>query len=195
MSAVANGDRAASPRNRMEANDLRIIRRQTRLIVRRVHANKEDAQDFEQEVCCRWLASPATFDATKGSREAYLATFTAKTLLQKLRHRFTQKRDRRRCRSLNIRGDEGSSSDVADFEDARRPQLGRCDLDLKLDLEVVLRGLPPEQRELAELLMIYSPAEVAARRNMQLSSLQRRIAKLGRALQKCGLKKYWQKSA
>jgi DNA-directed RNA polymerase specialized sigma24 family protein len=195
MSTIGTNRRHAMERakNHLDANDLNVIKQQALLMAKRTHGSKYEAEEYEQEVCFRWLVAPATFDASKGSREAYVKTFARRTIGKFVRNQFAQKRDLRRCVSLNnpVSVDGKQSSELA----GRIVDPCSDDMDIHIDLAVALANLPAELRELAECLMHKSPTEVAAERNMAISSLQRQREQLRRALRRMGLKDSWRNSA
>ena len=161
----------------------------------------DDRKDLEQEMSLDLLVRLPDFDPER----ACLSTFSARVVERKvatiIRHRKRKKRDYR-CEvySLDapIAGVEGCSTrhDMISQGDCDlrvgrygRPEIER--LDLRIDISLVLAGLPPELRALAERLRERSITEVAREMGVSRSTLyETGIARLREIFLDKGLDEY-----
>ena len=163
----------------------------------------QDVEDLAQELTLRLFQRHPALDPGDPRHQAFATAVVDQCVANLLRDRRARKRDVRGVGSLDApaaAGDDGRPTPAATISrherDARLGVSPREEGDLaqlKLDVESVLAGLPPDLRDLAERLKGQSVAEIVRDLGVARSSLYPNIRRLRRRFENCGLKDYLQK--
>ena len=151
-----------------------LIHHKARQLVGNAGYTEDDVEELEQEMRLDLLKRLPKFDPSKATYNTFVSRLVERKISNLIRHRTQEIRDYRceKC-SLNDTVETGDSNNkkvkrmetiTQDEHDLRsgkyrRPAAER--LDLQLDISMVLSKLPPELRELAELLKSMSITEAA----------------------------------
>ncbi|MFO8013369.1 MAG: sigma-70 family RNA polymerase sigma factor, partial [Phycisphaerae bacterium] len=179
------------------------IHHKARQLIGKAGYTEEDVEDIEQDLTLDLLDRLPRFDPTKSTRNTFVARCIDHKVSQLLRHRQTEMRDyQREACSLNdeVEVDEEElaerhSTISQDEHDLRigkytRPAGERADL--QLDVVAVLADLPPELREVAEMLTTMPIAEVARKLGVPRSTLyETHLAQLRETFEAKGLGGYF----
>ena len=148
-----------------------LIRYKARVLARSGGFSSSDQPDIEQELAIHLMAKSASFDPSR----AQLATFASRLIETKARSLRRavrmQKRDYRKCVSLDAPISAGaekptSLSELVDIASGRRHtgQREQCESELyqlKLDVAAATKDLDPSLRDMAALLSHVSPFAAA----------------------------------
>ena len=170
-------------------------------LIGRYGLTPDDREDLEQEMALDLLLRLPKFDPERACLNTFIARVVERRVSTIIRHRTAAKRD---CRSHvcsldePIPGVEGCSTrhDMISQGDCdlRVGRYGRSEverLDLRIDVSLVLAGLPPELRALAERLCTHSVTEIARELGVPRSTLyETGIARLRKAFEDKGLDEY-----
>lgn len=148
-----------------------LIECKARSLVGKAGYKPDDIKDIEQDLIQDLLERLPKFDPAKASINTFADRVVGRRICNLLRDRQAAVRDwRREAFSLDeeIETEEGSTTRLEFFSQDKVDLLTeRCDrreverAHLQLDLEAALAGLTPELRQIAEMLMTQSVAEVA----------------------------------
>lgn len=169
-----------------------------RKAARSCELNREDRQDFEQELQQHLLDRLRLFDAERASRRTFIARIAANKALNMIEHRHAKMRNPNQVVSLDdpldpSDVDSGTYGDVlaADRVVGGRPDSGsECERKvlLRIELETALNDLPPELRALCDLIGEgESVTEMAQRLGIHRDTVDRRRAKIREILRARGL--------
>jgi DNA-directed RNA polymerase specialized sigma24 family protein len=163
-----------------------LIRRKSRQLARRAGMTEQDRDDIQQHLLVHLLEHLPGIGARRAYPEAVVLTVLFRWAANFLRARRAAKRDHRRTRPL------GGSGDVPVGGDRRSPAARGDDelADLAADVADVLADLPPEERELAELLMGQSKAGAARALGVPRTTLYAAIGRLRARFERAGLRAY-----
>jgi RNA polymerase sigma-70 factor (ECF subfamily) len=179
------------------------IHHKARQLVGQAGYTEDDIEDIEQDLTLDLLERLPKFDPAKATLNTFVARCIDHKVSQLLRHRQTEMRDHQReaC-SLNDEVEVGEeelaerhttiSQDEHDLRIGKhnRPAAERADL--QLDVAAVLADLPPELREVAEMLTTMPVAEVARTLGIPRSTLyETHLARLRVTFEAKGLGGYF----
>jgi len=144
-----------------------LIRRKARRLARRRDFLRADEEDVAQVLTARVLARLPGFDPAAIGLDAFLRRVVNQGASVLIRDRHASKRHDPGAASLDHAGPGGRAAGVPDGRraahrgTARRPAQDQADL--AADVGAFLRGLPPEERALAEALLREGAVAAAAR--------------------------------
>lgn len=158
-----------------------LIRYKARQLIGRYGFAQDDHEDLKQEMTVDLLLRLPKFDA----RKAKLNTFVARVIDHKIstiiRHRMQEKRDYRRASSLDepIEDENGSSVTRGemvsqDDHDLYAGKYSRAEserTEMRAVISFTISDLPPELRQLAELLLTCSITQAAEELGVSRSTL------------------------
>jgi RNA polymerase sigma-70 factor (ECF subfamily) len=159
-----------------------LIHHKARQLVGKAGYTQNDVEDIEQDLIQDLLERMPKFDPARATLNTFADRVIGSRVCNLLRHRQTEMRDcRREAFSLNeeIETEDGPmerhetvSQDEIDLRTDRytRPAAERDHF--KMDLKAVIAGLPPELREVADMLRSSSVAEVARALNIPRRTLR-----------------------
>ena len=133
--------------------------------------NLSDCDDIEQDLIVRLLESWPNFDPVKSSAKTFIATVVRNRVSNLIRRRQLERRTFVDSNALPV-------EEVPSHEH---------DVDLQCDVAAVLARLPPEDRDLAERLMIRSIREIAAEDDATVASVRKRVERLRSVFEAAGL--------
>lgn len=157
--------------DRLNKYTMTLVQRKARQLVGKAGYTWDDIADIEQDLIRDLLERLPKYDPSKATINTFADRVVGRRICNLLRHRQTEMRDHRReAFSLNeeIETEAGSveiietvSQDEIDLRTGRynRPAAERAHLEI--DLNVVLIGLPPDLRRVADMLRTQSVTEVA----------------------------------
>ena len=179
------------------------IHHKARQLIGKAGYTEDDLEDIEQDLTLDLLARLPRFDPAKAALNTFVARCVDHKVSQLLRHRQTERRDHRReaC-SLHDEIDVGEeepqqrlsaiSQDEHDLRTGKYSRPAGERADLQLDVATVLADLPPELREIAEMLVTMSVAEVARKMGIPYSTFyETHLAKLRETFKAKGLGDYF----
>ena len=179
----------------------RTIRHKARQLVGKAGFKKHDIKDLEQEMTLDLLSRLPKFDPDKAAQSTFVARVIERKISKLIRHRRQEMRDHRRetC-SLNevVENGDGETTeractidqDEADMHAGRRSRTREDEAHLRLDVSLVLSGLPEDLREVAEHLMSETVTEAAKSLGMPRTTLYGAIGRLRRIFEDAGLREY-----
>ncbi len=148
-----------------------LIECKARQLVGKAGLTQDDIKDIEQELTRDLHERLPKFEPAKASLHTFADRVVGRRICNLLRDRQAEKRDwRREAFSLNaeIETDEGAtarhefiSQDEVDLRTGRYDRTAAERAQRTMDVAAVLDGLTPELREVADMLMTQSVAEVA----------------------------------
>jgi RNA polymerase sigma-70 factor (ECF subfamily) len=184
----------------LEPRTQSLIRSKIRKLIARAPFVRQFREDLEQDVFLTVHQRTRRIHLKPGERLAYIATLIDNRLIDFLRRAYAEKRDYRRLGSLHvlISEDDGVFLELGQTlaEQAHHGRLRRQTrtqrevIELRHDVATVLRRLPPDLRELAELLSMKSLAEIARDCGIPRTTLQGRVHKLRRIFERANLHEY-----
>jgi RNA polymerase sigma factor (sigma-70 family) len=138
-----------------------IWRKATRL-ASRPGFTRADRDDLAQELALWLWMALRRFDPARGSETAFISTILKRAGNSLLRRCSCRKRGRllRHCSILNRELNDDCKTELNTKDEAERA------IDLRHDVRVVIKQLPPHLRTLAEQLQAYSITEIARQRNI-----------------------------
>lgn len=145
-----------------------------RKIARSCELDSEDRRDSEQELRQHLFDRLRLFDAERASRRTFIARVAENKALNMIKHRQAKMRNPNKVVSLDDPQDP-SDADSRTYSEVigaggvvtgRQDAIWECErkILLRIDLETDLNSLPPELRELCELLGEGIPVQEIARR-------------------------------
>ena len=162
---------------------LDLIRRRAKRLAKRIAFADLEVADLEQVLTLRLLVALDRFDLSKGRVDAFVTSVLSRLVAFLIRQRSAQKRHPRRQQSL----DNAVNASVFNLSlDDVSENLINLNIDLAEDLEL----LSPDQRNLAERLRTQSLSQIARDMKVPRSSLQRRLERIRRRFEDCGLAIY-----
>lgn len=141
---------------------------------------RDDRHDLTQVLRLAVVKSLVRFDPAKGRLAAFLDAVIGRAFLSAMRDRFARRRDPRRVRSLD-RLIDAAGSPPPDHRRPAPPDHRRA-VELRLDVADAVAGLGPEDRALAEQLMIRRPADAARALGLSWADYLARLRRLRKAL-------------
>ena len=190
--------------NRYEGIDefaVRSIRSKARELVGQYGYTRSDIKDLEQELVLDLLKRLPKYDPKRAQRNTFINRIINHKVATIIESKKAAKRDYRRS--------GGSlSEDYEDSEGRITPRLERVDsrscrqrmgwsvepsieqMDLKIDLDQVVAGLPPELRELCERLKFQTVAEIFQETGAPRSTIYDRMKRIRAVFEDRGLKEY-----
>lgn len=170
-------------RSHLDSYARNLIRIKARQLVGKAGFTADSIEDLEQEMTLDLLQRLPRFDSNKAAHTTFVARVIDRKISNLIRHRTAELRDfRRESGSLNdeVRNGSGETDERAqtlsrtdnhrDPGRHHRPQ--NEDAGLRLDFSVVLDRLPPDLRQLAELLTTCSISEAARKLGVPRSTLR-----------------------
>lgn len=169
-----------------------IIHRKVDILVGRAGFTDADRRSLQQDLTIRLIQSLRRFDPNKANRKSFSTTVVERSVAKILRFQRAEKRNCRHVQSLNARipsrdgiVELGETIGTAEY-DARRCYATSCpnrQADLEHDIAAVIAGLPPELRELAELLKTKSIRQAAQEMNVSRQYLATLVDELREAFE------------
>ena len=171
---------------------VRIAKSAARRAIGRHGFTESDLPDLEQELVCAGLKALERHDPERGNGSGLIAAAVKSRLNSILISRYAQKRDWRKCSSLNAeipgRSEDEDASSLIELlpsggnfglpdKEGRNPswkQL-RC-----RDVNTAIGYLPPELQEICEDLKTMTSYEIMAERNLTHAQFYNRLAKIRR---------------
>ena len=177
------------------------IRHKARRLVGTAGFKKHDIKDIEQELTLDLLARLPKFDPDKATHKTFVARIIERKISTLIRYRTQERRDfRRESFSLNdhIKDPGGEAveractigQDEAEIRIDRRHRSREEDAQLRVDVSLVLSGLPTDLRELAGLLKTQTITEAAQSLGIPRSTLYGSRDRLRRIFENAGLQDY-----
>jgi RNA polymerase sigma-70 factor (ECF subfamily) len=172
---------------------LETVHHKARQLVGKAGYTKDDLDDIKQDLLVDLLERLQRFDSAKATYNMFVACVVDRKISNMLRDHQAEKRDRRRedC-SLNDEIDDGDevpvqrlatmSQDKYDIRTGRSPWSAEEREHLRLDIETVLAGLPPDLRRAAELLQTLPTAQVAREMGVARATFYHKYLKRLRAV-------------
>ena len=177
-----------------------LIRKKARQLVNRNGFTDSDREDIEQELTLKLLKKSGAFDSSQAHWNVFVTMIIERGTASLVRDKQAQKRDHRRVCSLNvvIAKKDKKMIELGDIigsheQDARLGRKQRSDFDqaqLLQDMNEVLSNLPPELRELAEVMKTDSIAEISRDTGVPRTSLNYRVRQLRQRFEEAGLAEY-----
>ena len=177
------------------------IRHKARQIVGKAGFRKDDIKDIEQEMTLDLLSRMPKFNPNKAAQNTFVARVIERKISNLIRHRKREMRDfRSESFSLNDRIEDPESEtveractigqDEADIRIGRRRRAHEEEAHLRVDVSLVLSGLPSDLRELAELLKTQTITEAAQSLGIPRSTLYGSRDRLRCIFENAGLRGY-----
>ena len=177
-----------------------LIYHKARQLVGTAGFTKDDVEDLEQEMRLDLLERLPKFDANKATYNTFVSRLVERKISNLIRHRTQEMRDFR-CEEGSIHdvvesGDSGDekverietvTQDEQDFRLGKHVRSTEERRDLKLDISLVLSKLPPDLRELAELLQGMSITDVAHELGIARPTVYDRLKRLRQAFEELGI--------
>jgi RNA polymerase sigma factor (sigma-70 family) len=148
-----------------------LVRRTAADLVKSRDFNLSDRDDIEQDLIVRLLESWPQFDPAKGSAKTFISTVVRNTVSNLIRRRQRELRTFVNSDALPVVEDSSHEDGV----------------DLKCDVETVLARLPPEDRDLAERLMVSSVRRIAEEDDESIANVRKRVERLRKVFEAAGL--------
>ncbi len=178
-----------------------LIRCKARQLVGRAGFTWDDVEDLEQEMTLDLLSRLPKFDPEKAAHTTFVARIVERKISNLFRDRRREKRDyRREFGSLNdhIQDGEGETieraytidQDDVDIRMGHRHRSREEEAHLRLDVSLVMSGLPEDLREIAEVLMKTTITEAAKSLGMPRSTLYGAVGRLRPFFENAGLGDY-----
>ena len=178
-----------------------VIRCKARQLVGKAGFRKHDIEDIEQEMTLDLLSRLPKFDPDKAAHSTFVARVIERKISKLIRHRRQEMRDyRREACSLNelvMNGDGETTEractvdqDEADIHAGRRSRTREDEAHLRLDVSLVLSGLPDDLRAVAEHLMTETVTEAAKSLGVPRTTLYGAIGRLRQIFEDEGLREY-----
>ena len=164
-----------------------LIKNKARTLVGKAGFRASDLEDLEQELALDLFARLPKFNPERARRTTFMAMVVDHKLSALLDERHAQCRDWRLCReSLDECAEcEGGVSRADTLADASVPT--RDDLALGIDLQRALETLPPDLRELWDLLLDSNINRVARQAGISRATIYAKRERLGQALRDAGM--------
>lgn len=167
----------------------RLIRRKAQQLVGRSQFTAADRADIEQDLQMLVWRRRRSFDPARGHWNAFVTTVVERGIATLLEARRRQKREHaQRIVSLNIhvRGEDDEQVELsrqiaAEHKSAltgRRPRSDQECVQAAHDVGAVLAALPPDLRELAELLKTQTFSEITRNLHVSRSTLMDKVYRL-----------------
>ena len=192
---------ASQKRQGLSDSAAKTIRHKARQLVDTAGFKRHDLKDIEQELRLDLLQRLPKFNPNKATHETFVARLIERKISKLIRYRTQEKRDfRRESFSLNDRIDDPESEsieristvgqDEADIRIGKRRRSREEEAQLRVDVSLVLSGLPNDLRELAELLKTHTITQAAESLGIPRSTLYGARDRLRCIFENAGLKKY-----
>jgi RNA polymerase sigma-70 factor (ECF subfamily) len=150
---------------------MKLVQCKARQLVGKAGYTWGDIEDIEQDLTLDLLERLPKFDPAKATLNTFADRVVGRRLCNLLRHRQAEMRDyRREAFSMNeeVETEDGMLEIIETVsQDEIDLRTGRCNRSvaerahLQMDLNAVVAGLPPELRQVADMLRTQSVAEVA----------------------------------
>jgi len=177
-----------------------LIHHKARQLVGTAGFTVDDVEDLEQEMRLDLLERLPKFDPNKATYNTFVSRLVERKISNLIRHRTQEMRDFR-CEEGSIHdvvesGDSGDekverietvTQDEQDFRLGKHVRSTEERCDLKLDISLVLLKLPPDLRELAELLQAMSITDVARELGIARPTVYDRLKRLRQAFEELGI--------
>ncbi|MGL4464601.1 MAG: sigma factor [Planctomycetia bacterium] len=137
----------------------------------------DETDDIRQELSLHLLRHWASYDETKGKVTTFIQNAVDGKVCVMIRDQRRAKRDSRRERSLSQVED---AIEFGKLDGVRgQPEISDLSLvELRSDCDDIVGNLPPQLREIADLLKLNSPAEVARQLDIPKTTFWRRMTEL-----------------
>ena len=177
----------------------RTVQCKARWMVGRAGFTRRDVEDLEQELMLDLLQRLARFDPARAGRRPFISRVVehcaASLLAAQNRAQRAWTRDAASLDDEAVESERHGCCErrapLADDADRRPGGPARkspfVEVDLRLDVEIVVAGLPPELRSLCQRLRTESLTEVARSMGVPRTTLYRQIALLRRRFGEAGL--------
>ena len=177
------------------------IHHKVRQLVGKVGFTNDDVEDLEQEMRADLLARLPKFNPEKAAHNTFVARLIDRKISTLIRYRTQEARDyRREACSLNdlLEDDEGNTiqraytvdKDAAEIRLFRRDRTREDEAQLRLDVSMVISGLPEDLQKVAERLMTETFTEAAKSLGMPRTTLYDARNRLRTIFQDAGLQDY-----
>jgi len=164
-----------------------LIKNKARMLVGKAGFRASDLEDLEQELALDLFARLPKYNPERARRTTFMAMVVDHKLSALLDERHAQCRDWRMCReSLDeCSACEDGASRADALADASVPTSD--DLALEIDLQRALETLPPDLRELWDLLLDSNINRVARQTGIPRTTIYAKRERLRKALREAGL--------
>lgn len=162
---------------RLTESDAEIIKRKARALVGYYGFRTGDVEDLCQELAMHVVTRAHLYRPERGSRAQFVNTLAKNKLLEIIRSRTAQKRDKRRDLSMD---DPGAASP---FDRSTSP--GR--IDLQLDVRWALDRMPEDLRKVAMLRLQHSERALERLLGLTRAQVRTRLGQIRRFLREAGL--------
>jgi DNA-directed RNA polymerase specialized sigma24 family protein len=160
---------------------LRLVRRKARQMRRQREFRSEDEDDLAQELLLGIVQRSHGFRSDRGAPMAFARVCQASVAASMSRRRCAQKRGV----SVTVRAGDLADTEIGVGTHEMDSLRGEEAVNRRLDLEVVMRGLPVELRHAC--LVTLNDCPVHGRGGLTDRSVRRRLANAGRRLREDGL--------
>lgn len=178
-----------------------LIHHRARQLVGTAGFTPGDIEDIESELRTDLLGRMPKFDAAKAQCNTFVDRIVTRKISNLIRYRMQQKRDcHHKLCSLNELIEDGESNTVERAQtvchDAAYIRLGRRyrtrsqEASLRLDVSIVVGGLPKDLRRVAEELKTKTVAQAAKALGLPRSTLYGAIGRLRIIFRDAGLQEY-----
>lgn len=181
---------------------LELIHHTARRLVGTAGFTRDDVEDIQQDLALELLERLSKFDPSKATYNTFVARVVERKVSKMIRHRLQKGRDYRREEySLNAEfsdrfGKRHQHAQMIGGEKGKR-HLGREarseieQVELEMDVAAVLVDLPPDLRQVAEMLTTMPVAQVAQALGVPRATFyDNHLARLREAFEAKGLREY-----
>jgi DNA-directed RNA polymerase specialized sigma24 family protein len=144
-----------------------------------------DGEDLAQELALHLLCQWPQYDPSKGKPTTFIQNVVDTKVCELIRDRCHPKRDYRCHRRLSTVG-EAAEHGLLDGVRGQPEHSDRELVEMKLDCEIVLNGLPKDLQRTAELLQEMSPAAAARELGITEGAVWKRMTRLREYFERAG---------
>ncbi len=157
-----------------------VIAAEVRKLVRSGTIRRADAEDTRGEMMAILLTVWDMYDPIRGTREAFINKVVGTRLVSFLRAKYAKKRGRQ-PQALDAASSVAAPIAAEDTEN---------DMHRRFDVEDAIRALPPDQREIANVLLRENVSDAAKELDMARSTLRGACAAIRANFYDRGLEEY-----
>ncbi|MBT3231504.1 MAG: sigma-70 family RNA polymerase sigma factor [Calditrichaeota bacterium] len=181
---------------------VKLIRTKSRQLCKQPDFSLNDRLDIEQDLMIELTERLPTYDPDRASEEAFITWVVLQRIADLIRSQRTKKRridvEATSLNDLVYVSESGSKEEQwATLDNEIFQEFTGSDtkshnerIDLEIDLERVMNGLPEDLNRLCEFLSKYSISETARRLGVSRTTLYKSIHKLHEAFEQAGMKDY-----
>jgi len=181
---------------------VKLIRTKSRQLCKQPDFSLNDRLDIEQDLMIELTERLPTYDPDRASEEAFITWVVLQRIADLIRSQRTKKRridvEATSLNDLVYVSESGSKEEQwATLDNEIFQEFTGSDtkshnerIDLEIDLERVMNGLPEDLNRLCEFLSKYSISETARRLGVSRTSLYKSIHELHEAFEQAGMKDY-----